>query len=394
LNAINTEGLVYSPARRRSGIGILVMLAGPSGSGKTKSALLLARGLAGPTGKIAVADTEHERALYYAPLEGKPADNVNTFDFAHLPINEPFRPSKFEAAAVAAQQQEAIVWICDSFTHEHVGPGGMLDFFEEELTRLGGDNYTKREQMKALAWVKPKGEHKHMLQRLWQMNCHIILCCQAEKKLALVPITEGPKKGKNDWVDQGFQPVCGSDIPYAMTASFMFDVKRPGVPIVIKPMLDDMAPLIDLASPITVSTGERLAAWARGEVSVFAPSKKAAKSYAPPADSSASNNVSRGTLYEHEQQAVRKTDRAAPPDEETIKAGAQKLADLFLATDDRKAHLAIVDDPDTRKQMEWLRRNRRELFDRIVNPAIKASWQRTDPARQQQGNLIPAGAGQ
>jgi len=47
---------------------IKLALSGPSGSGKTYSALRLARGLVGPTGKIAVVDTENQSAKLYSDL--------------------------------------------------------------------------------------------------------------------------------------------------------------------------------------------------------------------------------------------------------------------------------------------------------------------------------------
>ena len=47
---------------------VLVSLAGPSGCGKTYSALLMARGLVGSSGKIGFIDTEAKRARHYADL--------------------------------------------------------------------------------------------------------------------------------------------------------------------------------------------------------------------------------------------------------------------------------------------------------------------------------------
>jgi hypothetical protein len=380
VNAIpDPAQFVYQPARRRN-VGTLIMLAGASGTGKTLSALRLAKGLAGPDGVIAFADTENGRALYYA----------SAFTFNHLSLEEPFRPSKFEAAAIAAQRQKAAVWICDSFSHEHVGPGGLLDFHEDELTRMVQrqqaqaekynrpfDEFEARDRMKAAAWIKPKGEHKHMLQRFWQLNAgHIILCCQAERKLLLQKITEGNRKGKTDWVDAGFQPVCGPDIPYAMTMSFMLEVKNPGVPIVIKPLLDDLKPLVPLDKPIDEALGERIAAWARGDaVSVSAPSKEGAKTEAPsppPAEPSPESPPP-------------KTKREVP--EAEIVAGADKLYDAFLATRDRREHLAIVDNADNRKQLAWLKKNRPDLHMR-VDAALRGSWARTEPeqpAKEQSG---------
>jgi hypothetical protein len=322
------------------------MLAGPAGSGKTYSALMLARGLAGPDGKIAFCDTENERALYYA----------NEFDFSlYYALNEPFRPARFEAAAVAAQQQGATVWICDSFSHEHVGPGGLLDYHEAEMQRMAGDDFNKRERMKAAAWIKPKMEHKHMLQRLYQVNTHVILCCQAEKKTVVRLIMDGPKKGKTEFVDLGYQPVVGGDIPYAMTMAFMFATEAPGVPIVIKPLLRDLIPVIDLNKPIDEAQGARIAAWARGD-GVAAPTTE---------NTSSGNTRSR-----------------KPPTEAEIEAGAQALADRFKQTTDRASHIALGKEPAVVKQREWLTANRREMFDRIVGPAMSESWERTKPGEE------------
>lgn len=349
----------------------MIMLAGGSGSGKTLSALRLARGLAGPDGVIAFCDTENDRALYYA----------DRFAFSHLALGEPFRPAKFEAAAVAAQQQKAVVFICDSFSHEHVGPGGLLDYHEEEMTRMverqrqQAERFQRpfneaeaRDRMKAAAWITPKGEHKHMLQRLWQLNTHIVLCCQAEKKIALVK----NDKGKTDWVDQGFQPICGSDIPYAMTMSFMFHVESPGVPVVIKPLLDGLKPLVALDRPIDEDLGKRLAAWTRGESADPKPGHDSGQSPAMAGQAPASPASPASSAPKKKRQVG----------EDEITAGVQRLEDAFLGTDDRRAHLALVDDKANRQQIEWLKKNRPDLY-RRVDAALRASWIRTGQQQKQ-----------
>jgi hypothetical protein len=360
MNAVfDPSKLIYQPAVRKQ-VGLMVMLAGASGTGKTLSALRLAVGLAGPDGVIAFCDTENDRALYYA----------DRFKFSHLSLSEPFRPEKFEAAAVAAQQQKAVVFICDSFSHEHVGPGGLLDYHEEELTRLverqreQAERYRRdfnesdaRERMKASAWIKPKGEHKHMLQRLWQLNTHILICCQAEKKIAL----SKNDKGKTEWIDQGLQPICGADIPYAMTMSFMLNVEKPGVPVVIKPLLDNLKPLIPLDRPMDEALGTRLAAWARGaEVEAPAPQTPSPPLPAP--------------------SPTQRTQKRQPAEHEIL-AGVERLETAFLGTETRADHLALVDIEANRKQITWLKKNRPELHTR-VDAALRASWQRTDPKRQ------------
>jgi hypothetical protein len=382
VNAIvDPAQFVYRPAVRKS-VGLMIMLAGASGTGKTLSALRLARGLAGPEGVIAFCDTENDRALYYA----------DRFQFSHLSMSEPFRPGKFEAAAIAAQQQQAAVFVCDSFSHEHVGPGGLLDFHEEELARMverqrenaqrNNWNFNEidaRERLKAAAWIAPKGEHKHMLQRLWQLNTHIILCCQAEKKIALVQKTlENGRKGKTEWVDQGFQPICGPDIPYAMSLSFMLYVEQPGVPVVIKPLLDDLKPLVPLDRPIDEALGAKLAAWAGGVLPAGEATKTVAPSPAQPDSTAPPVSPAKDPQQGRQKREV--------PEAEIV-AGAEALEAKFLGTADRAAHLALVDLKETRDRLAWLKKHRPELH-RKVDAAMRASWARTDeknPERNQVG---------
>lgn len=55
---------------KRVSLPVPIAIIGPSGSGKTKSALLVARGLAGPDGKIGLIDSENGRALEYDTVAG------------------------------------------------------------------------------------------------------------------------------------------------------------------------------------------------------------------------------------------------------------------------------------------------------------------------------------
>lgn len=347
------QDYTYRPATRGNA-ATLTMFSGPSGTGKTYSALKFARGLAGPDGKICVADTEHGRALYYA----------DEFKFDHLELTEPFRPEKFETAAIAAQQQGAAVLLIDSFSHEHTGPGGLLDYFEDEMQRLleiakkqernrNASEWELRNAQNFTAWHKPKAAHKHMLQRLWQLNCHIILCCMADKKIELV---KNPQKGnRTEPKDRGLQPICGGDIPYAMTMSFLFaSIEKPGVPTVIKPLLPALRPLIDLSQPIDEAFGSRIAAWARGEKSTPSTTNEAAKSNAP-----------------------------SPPPPATDDGGArvaakiQELAALFAATTSLSEHMALVaDGSDTMKSIEWLKKQRKAEYLRDLDPFIRDSFAR------------------
>jgi AAA domain-containing protein len=347
--------LIYSPAKRGN-VGVLIMLAGASGSGKTKSALRLAMGLANG-GPIGFCDTEHGRALYYA----------DEFEFLHLELKEPFTPKRFETAAVVSQQAGHAVWVCDSFSHEHVGPGGILDMFNDELQRMTKGDVSKMEQLKYTAWIKPKMEHKHLLQRLWQLNAHIIICCHAEKKLDLVK----DKRGRTvPNPDAGLSPVCAPDIPYAMTCSFMLDAKRPGVPTWIK-HLDKLDGMVDVERPLDEATGARIAAWARGDTVERLPSRQA-KTEAPP------DVFENGPPDYDDDGAESDASEPAGPDPKMI-AWVDDMAARFLATPDMKAHFAIVDDAEIRTRIEWLKKNEKQLYAQRLKPAIDASVTRNTP---------------
>src|SRR3954471_574659 len=81
-------------------------LCGPAGSGKTMSALLVARGLAGEAGRIAVIDTERGSASLYA--------DVTAFDVVEL---ESFAPDHYVEAIRTAEDLRYDVIVIDSLSH-------------------------------------------------------------------------------------------------------------------------------------------------------------------------------------------------------------------------------------------------------------------------------------
>ncbi len=93
----------------------------------------LARGIAGPEGKIAVLDTEGGRTLH---LKDAFAFDANVMD-------APFRPERFSQAAQAAEQAGYAALVIDSFSMEWVGMGGVLDWQAAEHKRLGGSDAKK-----------------------------------------------------------------------------------------------------------------------------------------------------------------------------------------------------------------------------------------------------------
>jgi len=263
----------FRPAVRTS-VGLLIGVIGASGSGKTFSALRVATGLAGGK-RFAMIDTEAGRGLHYA----------DQFAFDHGDLKPPFRPHAYTEAIHAADGAGYPVIIVDSVSHEHAGDGGLLDWQEEELTRMAGDDWKKREAVKMAAWVKPKMAHKRMMQEILQVRAHLILCFRAEEKIEMVRGQDGkmviqPKRsltGLSGWI-----PVCEKTVPYELTASFLLTPEDPGMPKPIK-LNEQHRAFVNLDQPLNEQTGESLAAWARGGAPpITLPVDARAASPAPP----------------------------------------------------------------------------------------------------------------
>jgi hypothetical protein len=216
----------------------------------------LATGICGKKKKFCVIDTEAGRAKHYA----------DAFNFDHGDLMPPFRPKTYVDAIMAADKEGYSVIIVDSVSHVWAGDGGILDWQEEELTRMAGDDWKKRESCKMAAWVKPKMAHKQMVQKLLQVRAHLILCFRAEPKVEMrkgrdgrmeVVAKESPT-GLNGWM-----PVCEKNLPYELTASFLLMADNPGIPYPIK-LQEQHKALFSKDKHIDEEAGKRIAEWAAG----------------------------------------------------------------------------------------------------------------------------------
>lgn len=239
----------------RENVALLIGLAGGTGSGKTFTAMRLAKGIAGEK-PFAVIDSENRRALHYA----------DQFRFDHAELRAPFRPDAYGDAIAAADAAGYPVIVVDQMSFEHAGEGGLLDWQEEELQRMAGDDYKKREACKMSSWIKPKRSHKQMMQRLLQVKAHLILCFRAEAKIEMV------KGDDNKWVVrpkeslvglEGWIPIAEKNLPFELTASFLLTADHPGIPKPIKLQQQHRA-LFPLDEPITEESGRAIAQWAAG----------------------------------------------------------------------------------------------------------------------------------
>ena len=238
----------------REGVGYLLSLAGGTGSGKTFSALRIASGIAGDK-PFALIDTENKRALHYA----------DQFKFDHGELSSPFRPESYIEAIKSAADANYPVIDVDSVSHVYAGDGGILDWHEEELQRMAGDDWKKRQACAMAAWVKPKMGHKQFVNKLLQINAHVILCLRAEPKVEMVKengkMVIVPKKspiGLNGWM-----PVCEKSLPFEMTTSFLLMAENPGIPLPIK-LQEQHKSIFPSGKLLDENCGKLIAEWVAG----------------------------------------------------------------------------------------------------------------------------------
>lgn len=246
--------ITFRPGKRED-VVLWINLIGGTGSGKSYTAMRLASGISGDK-PFAVIDTENRRALHYA----------DKFRFDHAELRSPFRPAIYAEAVADADKAGYPVIVVDSGSHVWDGDGGVLDWQEEELSRMAGDDYKKREACKMASWIKPKGEHRRMVNKMLSTKAHIILCLRAAEKIEMVRGEDGkmrivPKRslsGLDGWI-----PICDSKLPFEATCSFLLMAKNPGVPLPIK-LQEQHKSLFSLDKPITEESGRLMAEWAAG----------------------------------------------------------------------------------------------------------------------------------
>lgn len=225
----------------RVGVRPLIGLYSESGCGKTYSALLLARGLVGPSGKIVMADSESGRGSLYADvLPG----GYDTFE-----LGQPFSPARYIEAIDATEQSGAAVGIIDSASHEWEGIGGVLDLAAQNEERTGKAGLH--------CWKAPKLEHAKFMLRMLQSSIPWIVCLRAKYKSRQTKVD-----GKTQIVkDEATSPIQAEDFIFEMTCHM--EILQNHTPIITKcshPALRACFPE-DKKEPIAIKHGQLLAAW-------------------------------------------------------------------------------------------------------------------------------------
>ena len=227
----------------------LIALWGESNTGKTYSALHLARGLVGPTGKIGLIDTENRRAEFYSGLVG---------GWDHLDFQPPFTPDRYTAAMRAFEEKDYGCIIVDSMSHVWVGESGVLEMAEKR----GGNGINK--------WAAPKMAYQRMLNTLLRAPVHVIFCLRAKEKI----VQEGTGRDAKIY-SAGMVPIMEKTFIYEMTVAAMLQ-KGTHLPVDVKAP-EDLIPAIPPTRTIGIETGQMIAEWVAGGVVVDHAAEKARK---------------------------------------------------------------------------------------------------------------------
>ncbi|MCG5241361.1 ATP-binding protein [Azospirillum doebereinerae] len=240
--------------------GLFVALVGGTNSGKSFSALRLARGIAGPGGKIAAVDTEGGRLLHLK----------EHFDFDLLRMDPPHRPERYAEAARVAEDRGYAALLIDSFASEWRGVGGVLDWMDSELDAMverqranadskgwNFDESRTRNSNKAAASIRPKMAHKLMVNSFLDRRIPIIFSIRGE--MTFDPDTKKEK----------FKAQCGSGFLFEVTVSFRLASDRKGIIDLSDPTSYKMEgvhqEIFRHGAQLSEEHGAALVRWARGE---------------------------------------------------------------------------------------------------------------------------------
>ncbi|MCX6872104.1 MAG: ATP-binding protein [Verrucomicrobia bacterium] len=214
----------------REKVFLKLAITGPSGSGKTYSALRLARGLVGPSGKIAPIDTENRSASLYA----------DRFDFDSLEIAPPFDNEKFVDGVSAAVEAKYGAIVIDSASHFWEG---ILDY-KDKLDQRGGNSYTN--------WKIAGEKFGGVIKAVLQSPTHVICCMRSKMDY----VQEKDDRGKTQIKKVGLAPIMRDGIEYEFTT--VFDVALNHQAAVSK---DRSGLFVDKIFQIAEETGAQLEAW-------------------------------------------------------------------------------------------------------------------------------------
>lgn len=206
-----------------------LLIESASGFGKTFSALRLAKGLVGESGKVVVLDTENGSASLYA----------DRFDFYTVELKPPFSPQNYLLKIDEIEQFGADVCIIDSMSMIWSGQGGCLDM----QTALGG---------RFQDWSKVTPLYEKFMQRILQSPMHIICTARTKSDWSM----DKDEKGKTVVQKLGLKTEARDGTDYTFTTVFRLNQNH------IATVSKDRTSLFeDMQEMITEETGKKFIKW-------------------------------------------------------------------------------------------------------------------------------------
>lgn len=215
-------------------------LTGVSGAGKTLSALYIAYGITGDWNKIALIDTEHERARFYADRS-----DLNTGSFLYAAFPPPYSPDRYKQLVqegAKAVGPDGVV-IVDSFSHAWNNEGGVLEIKDRIAAQQGKNSYT--------AWNEAGREQNSLVNTILAVDCHTIVTMRSKMDYVL----QENDRGKMTPVKVGLAPVQRDDTEYEF--DIVLDIARSHIATASK----DTTFLDSFGKIITPELGRQLADW-------------------------------------------------------------------------------------------------------------------------------------
>lgn len=261
---------VAKPAAR-SEEPLSIGMVGPPGGGKTLSSLKVARGIQSVRGgDIVLIDTEGGRSKKYA----------DQIAFQHVPFDPPCRSEDFLAAIKQQLASKPAAIIVDSMSDEHEGEGGYLEWHDQQVPTMGGNEWA--------AWAKPKASRKRLITGLLHIKVPLIFTFRAREKTK--QNTDPNAKRHEKIVNIGWQPVAPLEIVHALDLTCILPPRADGVPVwhsdkigedfIIK-LPNYLQPYIVEGKPLSEEMGAGFARWAAGHNATAPASSVQAKAAAP-----------------------------------------------------------------------------------------------------------------
>ena len=215
-------------------------LTGVSGAGKTLGSLLIAYGITKDWDKIALIDTEHERARMYANRS-----DLGIGAFMYAPLYPPYTAERYmelvkEAEGLVGEDGAIII---DSFSHAWNGEGGVLEAKDKIAAQRNMNSYT--------AWNQAGKIQNSLMGTIMNAGCHVIVTMRSKMEYA----SQADENGKLKLSKIGLAPIQRDDVEYEFDV--VLDIARNHVATASK----DVTFLDSFGEVITSELGVELKKW-------------------------------------------------------------------------------------------------------------------------------------